>query len=141
MVTQRFKIPTFEELLKKVKQPRVSDAVTPERDFPSLGFQPPPGFKVLGDGSLLSPRGITFKNIKVENGKITDFQAFKGDKPIRLPSPLTSDVVTPSRPFPGLKPLVDQPLPPVQPLAHPPIEQPPITPLGEQPLYLLYLQG
>ena len=140
MVTQRRKIPTFEELLKRAKQPKVSDAVTEERDFPSLGFQPPPGFKAQGDGSLLSPRGITFKNIKVDNGKITDFDAFKGDRPVRLPSqrpaPLTSDVVTPSRPFPGLRPLAEEPLdrvtgaqpPPVQPLGL--AEEPPIEPVS-----------
>ena len=145
MVTQRRKIPTFEELLKRAKQPKVSDAVTEERDFPLLGFQPPPGFKAQGDGTLLSPRGITFKNIKVENGKITDFDAFKGDRPVRVPSqrpaPLTSDVVTPSRPFPGLRPLAEEPLdrgtgvqpPPVQPSTQPLEPTEPLIPFGETP--------
>ncbi|KKM91658.1 hypothetical protein LCGC14_1226350, partial [marine sediment metagenome] len=147
MVMSRFSLPSFEELLKRVRQPRLpsaSDTATPEIDIQdtSLGFQPPPGFKVQGDGSLLSPRGITFKDFKLKDGKITSFQAFKGDKPIRLPSqrpaPLTSDVVTPDRPFPGLKPLADQPLdvrpPPVQPLE--PVgqlfdEAPPISPVSD----------
>ncbi|KKL19783.1 hypothetical protein LCGC14_2462060, partial [marine sediment metagenome] len=45
MVTSRFKIPTFDELLKKVRQPKlpsVSDTTTQEIE----GFSPPAGFQL-----------------------------------------------------------------------------------------------
>ena len=90
MVTSRFKIPTFDELLKKVRQPKlpsVSDTTTQEIE----GFSPPAGFQLRQNGEgieLLTPRGLTFRNLKIVNGKIADFQAFRGDKPVRLPAPI-----------------------------------------------------
>ncbi len=85
------RIPTFEELQKRVKEPKVPEVeelkveVAPE--FRNL----PPGWSVrrtpFGD-SLVSPRGLTFSNLKLEGGKITDFKVFRGDRPIRLPQPI-----------------------------------------------------
>ena len=114
------RIPTFDELLKKVKQPKVPEVeeldtqVAPE--FRNL----PPGWSVrrtpFGD-SLISPRGLTFRNLKLEGGKITDFQAFRGDKPVRLPP------VEPPPEQPPVRGLAPLPLRPFAPLVEPPPEQ------------------
>src|SRR3990170_4533733 len=106
------RLPTFDELLKKVKQPKpiktpiVSDVVTPTSPFglPSgwtMGKSPLPDGRV--EGTLTSPQGITFKGLKVSpEGKIVNYQAFKGEKPIQPmgvhqipgpPSPLSSTAV------------------------------------------------
>ncbi len=107
MTTPRFKIPSFEELLKKVRQPKVTvEDLTKEPPPPSPFGNLPPGWSVKGD-SLLSPRGLTFRDLKIEDGKIVDFQPFRGDRPVRF-SPLkpptesfpASDVTTaPMTPF------------------------------------------
>ncbi|KKN65898.1 hypothetical protein LCGC14_0477150 [marine sediment metagenome] len=106
------RIPTFDELLKRVKEPKVPEVeelkveVAPE--FRNL----PPGWSVrqtpFGD-SLVSPRGLTFSDIKLEGGKITDFQVFRGDRPVRLPQPIAPVEPPPEPPvepeFKGIAPL------------------------------------
>ena len=121
-------IPTFEELLKKIKKPRVSDKFTEEMLPTPSGFKLPPKWKLRKNGDveeLLSPRGLTYKNLKIENGKITDFQAFKGDKPVRFPA-VSADVTAP---FPGMPDAVKQSLP--EPLAMQPLEGQPLKPLQD----------
>ncbi len=135
------RIPTFEELLKKVKLPKVE--ITEEFDATQLGFTPPTGWKSLSDGSLLSSRGITWRG-NIEGGKLLTPTAFKGDKPIPLPPlepppplpleplPISTARVTETRPFgeqpspvEGLRPLTAQVRPlAAQPLAPSLVEQP-----------------
>lgn len=99
MVTPRKRIETFEELLRRVKQPKVpelgegvfavpDDAQARGINLPATaGLGLPPGWKlnrVDGVDSLTSPRGLTFKDIKLQDGKITNLKPFKGDRPVSL---------------------------------------------------------
>ncbi len=111
------RIPTFDELLKKVKQPKVPKIEELDTTQASgLGYNLPPNWKLNrlgGVDSLISPRGLTFNNLKRDdNGKITDFQAFRGDKPVRLPQPIVEPPIEP-------------------PPEEPPVEPPPIEPLKD----------
>jgi len=94
------KIPTFDELLKQVKQPKVA-ITSPVGDLmdangaAELGYKIPDDWQLKHDtiegDSLLSPRGEVFKNIKLSpEGRIEDFDIFTTDgKPIQLPTPTT----------------------------------------------------
>ena len=86
------RIPTFEELLKKVRQPKVPELEDIDATQASeLGFNLPPNWRLRrlgGVDSLISPRGLTLRDLKMDEGKLTDFQAFRGDKPVRLPQPI-----------------------------------------------------
>ncbi|KKL67133.1 hypothetical protein LCGC14_2138050, partial [marine sediment metagenome] len=116
------KIPTFEELLKKVKTPKVP-TITATGDLldsdsaSRLGYKIPSEWKVGQDitgTSLISPRGNIFKDIKLSpEGRIEDFKPFSAEgEPIKLP------------------PVKPPPEPP--PVESPPIETPPIEPLGDE---------
>ncbi|GAG90227.1 unnamed protein product, partial [marine sediment metagenome] len=84
------RIPTFEELLKRIRQPKVPKIEElDDTQASELGYKLPSGWRLKrleGIDSLISPRGLTFTDLKFDGGKITDFQAFRGDKPVRLPT-------------------------------------------------------
>ncbi len=147
------KIPTFEELLKKVKLPKVpvKDLSADEFDASqasALGIKLPQGWKLKrseGVDTLLSPRGLTFSNLKMDKGKVVDFQAFHGDRPV----PLATDKTTQLKPLPSsvlewpeepqfptapppLPPILEWPEEPQYPTAPPP-GQPPVQAIEEQP--------
>jgi len=90
-----YKIPTFEELLKKIKQPKVTVKATGDlldSDSASqLGHKIPPEWKLGQDiigTSLISPRGLTWRKIGDTN-TIADFKPFSAEgKPIKLPPPI-----------------------------------------------------
>ncbi len=110
------RIPTFEELLKKVRQPKVPEPEELDATQASeLGFNLPPNWRLRrleGVDSLISPRGLTFRDLKRDdNGKITDLQVFRGDKPVRLPQPIVEPPVEP----PSVEPFEGE-LPPEGPL-------------------------
>ena len=113
------RIPTFDELLKRVRQPKVPKLEELDATQASeFGFNLPPNWRLSrlgGVDSLISPRGLTFRDLKRDdNGQITDFQAFRGDRPVRLPQPIVEP------------PPVD---PPPEPPPEPPlVEPPPIKP-------------
>ena len=121
------RIPTFEELLKKVRQPKVPEPEDIDATQASeFGYNLPPNWRLQrlgGVDSLISPRGLTFRDLKMDEGKITDFQAFRGDKPVRLPQPI-------------VEPPPEEPPPEEPPPEEPPIEPPPVEPLPELTRFL-----
>ena len=98
MVIPKYEIPTFDELLKKIKQPKVTvgGLVGDELDSDGaleLGYKIPANWKLRQDitgASLISPRGNIFKNLKLgPEGNIEDFGVFSaGGTPIKLPPSL-----------------------------------------------------
>ncbi len=138
----KFKIPTFEELLKRVKAPKVTiktagDLV--DSDSASrLGYKIPPEWKLGQDitgTSLVSPRGNIFRNLKLSpEGKIEDFEPFSAEgKPIRLPSLLRTAE-------PSFKVEVPTGTPPPPPIEPPPVEPPPPIKVSEQEARAIYEQ-
>src|SRR3970040_764890 len=102
--------PTFAELLKKVKRPKlpaVSDTVTPTQPIQPAP-QLPEGWALtknpLPDGGMeaviSSPRGLNYKNIKLNpNGSIASWDAFsKEGKPIKPPM-VSWQMTSPINPF------------------------------------------
>ncbi len=92
MALTRYQIPTFEELLKKVKQPKVtvSSDLLDADSASELGYKIPDEWKLGQDitgTSLISPRGNIFKNLKISpEGRIEDFEPVSAEgKPIKLP--------------------------------------------------------
>ncbi len=118
MVTPRFRIPTFEELIERRKLPKVKGVPVPE--VSPLSSKLPKGFNLSnidGVNTIETPRGLTLRNVKLEGDKITDFQAFKGTRPVKLPPSLIRRGAPAIKPIAPVEPqpLIEQPTPPITP--------------------------